>query len=276
MIEQKCIESRQNGKEYQISVSLPETYDASSDKRYSVVYVLDGNIFFELVVAIARYLGLIDTFPATIIVGIGYPNCHMFGSDSKRSFELCMKRRFMDFTPFKDEAFEEAAFPLFERERRVVSDTGGAGAFWGFVAKELIPQIERDYRITSSNRTLIGHSLGGVFALLTMLRMPEMFTNFIVGSPSFGCCNKLVFKYESDYAKEHKTLSAKTFVGIGEAEEHFGDPFLSSISELYKFSAALLSRNYQGLTYMKRVFEGQDHVTVPPMVFNAGLKNIFL
>jgi hypothetical protein len=276
MIEQRRIESKQNSEEYQISVSLPETYDASSDKKYLAVYVLDGNFFFELVVAISRYLGLIETFPATIIVGIGYPNCDIFGSDSKRSFELCTKRRFMDFTPFKDEAFEEAVSSLFGGERRVVSDTGGAGSFWGFIAEELIPQIERDYRITSSNRTLIGHSLGGVFALMTMLRMPGLFTNFIVGSPSFGCCNKLAFKYESDYAKEHKTLSAKAFVGIGEAEEHFGDPFLSSISELYKFSAALLSRNYQGLTYTKRVFEGQDHFTVPPMVFNEGLKNIFL
>jgi predicted alpha/beta superfamily hydrolase len=48
MTEQKCIKSRQNGKEYQISVSLPETYDALSDKRYSVVYVLDKRCKEEL------------------------------------------------------------------------------------------------------------------------------------------------------------------------------------------------------------------------------------
>lgn len=276
MTEQKCIKSRYNGKEYQISISLPETYDALSDKRYSVVYVLDGNLFFELIVAIARYLGLFNLFPAIIIVGIGYPNCNMFGSDAKRSSELYHNRRFFDFTPFKDKAFEEATSLPLGKEKRVVTETGGGEAFWGFIAKELIPKIEKDYMVKSSNRTLIGHSLGGVFALLTMFHMPELFKNFIVGSPSLGCCNKLVFKYESDYAREHRTLSAKIFAGIGEAEEHFNDPFLSSISDLYKFSAALLSRNYQGFTYTKRVFEGQDHLTVPPMIFNAGLKNIFL
>ena len=53
--------------------------------------------------------------------------------------------------------------------------SGGAAAFLRFMKEELIPQIESRYR-TLPQRTLVGHSLGGLLTLSAFVEQPEMFT----------------------------------------------------------------------------------------------------
>ncbi|MBL0938392.1 MAG: hypothetical protein IBJ03_05840 [Gemmatimonadaceae bacterium] len=55
--------------------------------------------------------------------------------------------------------------------------------FRRFLLEELLPRIDRQYR-TLPYRTLIGHSLGGRFALLSMCRAPGQFAAIIAASPS--------------------------------------------------------------------------------------------
>jgi hypothetical protein len=45
----------------------------------------------------------------------------------------------------------------------------GAEDYFAFITMELIPYIEAVYRIDSADRTLVGHSYGGVFASIAML-----------------------------------------------------------------------------------------------------------
>lgn len=56
-------------------------------------------------------------------------------------------------------------------------------AFTRFLREELLPYLDREYR-TLPFRTLIGHSLGGRFALLTLCRAPTLFSATIAISPS--------------------------------------------------------------------------------------------
>jgi predicted alpha/beta superfamily hydrolase len=46
-----------------------------------------------------------------------------------------------------------------------VAGSGGGPAFLDFLEHELIPLIDRTYRTNPSDRGLLGHSLGGEFAL---------------------------------------------------------------------------------------------------------------
>lgn len=56
-------------------------------------------------------------------------------------------------------------------------------AFTRFLLDELLPYIDREYR-TLPVRTLIGHSLGGRFALLALCRAPDTFAATMAISPS--------------------------------------------------------------------------------------------
>jgi hypothetical protein len=76
-----------------------------------------------------------------------------------------------------------------EPERRAVDLTmPEAPKFYDFFAHELIPLLEAQYRVDTSNRTLAGHSLGGLFVGLVMLfETPgaRLFGSFISADGSF-------------------------------------------------------------------------------------------
>lgn len=268
--------STTNGNDYELSIWLPDTYDESSDVLLEAIYVLDANLFFDLLAAIVQYLSLIVGFPKTIVVGIGYPNCQMFGRNFGKALERFQQRRHQDFTPVRDQALEAATSSIYWGDQRVVSDSGHAAEFWACLEKEIIPQMDKDYRIAENGRTLIGHSLGGTFALLSLFHRPSLFSKYIVGSPSFGCCNGLVFDQERDYSTKYKTLDAEVFVGMDDGLEFSAEPFHCTVSELQRFSAALLSRNYRGLKYANRIYREQQHLSVAPLILAEGLKAIFL
>ena len=72
--EQFELRSDKIGEDFLIQVGLPASY-GSADKRYPVVYLLDGNTSFGAATDIARRLvhDLIEPgIPEVIVVGIGY------------------------------------------------------------------------------------------------------------------------------------------------------------------------------------------------------------
>jgi predicted alpha/beta superfamily hydrolase len=159
--------------------------------------------------------------------------------------------------------------------------TGGAEPFRKFVTDELPTLIESRYRASSEDKTLLGASSGGHFAIYAMLQQPQSFEKYVIGSPSLGYGEGALFKLESEYAKQHKDLPIKLFLGIGGEEEHA--PFspagyigtIVSVSDFYRFTAILQERGYEGLQLTTRVFEGFDHTDVGGPLVAAGLRNVF-
>jgi len=136
--------------------------DYSSDKKYQVIYVLDGEFHFIPTVGIVNSLVSTGLMPDSIVVGI------------KTSI------RVRDYLPpivgkplSHQQKWIQQKFPSF----------GETNKFTSFLATELFPYIEHKYS-TLANRTLIGHSNGGVFALHTLLKQPKLFTNYLVISPA--------------------------------------------------------------------------------------------
>jgi len=140
-----------------LNIYLPEGYDQDVAARYPVIYLLDGSATedFVHISGIVQFLTMIGRMPKTIIVGIA-------NVDRKR-----------DFT-----------FPTtVEKDRKDFPTTGGSEKFMSFLEKELLPFIDRKYR-TSPDRTIIGQSLGGLFATEILLKKPGLFTDYIIVSPS--------------------------------------------------------------------------------------------
>jgi enterochelin esterase-like enzyme len=135
------------GEERMIHVSLPPNYSVAR-QGYPVVYLLDGHVrqFFGVTVAAAGY----DL--AGNDAGYVMPPQIVVGVD--------------------------------QRDRG--ADLGrNQELFTKFLVEELVPFIDREYR-TTRHRTLIGHSLGGRFALMTFCRAPGVFPAVIAISGAGG------------------------------------------------------------------------------------------
>ncbi|MEM6378510.1 MAG: alpha/beta hydrolase-fold protein [Bacteroidota bacterium] len=142
-----------------LNIYLPLAYASDSSKTYPVIYLLDGSKDedFIHVSGIVQFGSFpwINMIPESIVVGIG-------NVDRKR-----------DFTYPSQNKLDQKEFPT----------SGKSEAFILFLAKELQPFIDASYR-TSTVKTIIGQSLGGLLASEILFEKPELFDNYIIVSPS--------------------------------------------------------------------------------------------
>jgi predicted alpha/beta superfamily hydrolase len=244
--------------DYQISVALPYHYDDDPDKVWPVIYVLDSNLYFGLVVDMVRAMNIrvedCDELPDAFIVGVGYP---VEGSLSTILHEV-MHRRMRDFLPGRDrdaEDFIQQHFPVTHP-----ASAGKAAAFWGFLHEELIPLVESEYRADPGDRTLLGHSWGATFALYTLFRDPHVFHRYVIASSGPN------FEFEADYAREHDRLPVRLHWVMEESE--------SEVATLERFLDTLTSRRYAGLEVSHQVLNCTHCAIVAP-AFQAGLVSVF-
>ena len=263
--EVRTIKSRKTGLEYRISVALPRSYRSKSRKRYPTLYLLDANQHFGLVAELSRSMAG-PRFPETIVVGIGYP------VDDDGPWEAASIQagipRFSDLTPVVDRKMEAEIAKV----NKVAIRTGGSGKFLKFMQTELIPVIEADYRAKSTGRTLMGHSLGGLFACYVLLHQPALFKGYLAVDASLFYRNRAMFRMERRFAGAHIALPAKLCLGIGEVEKEH--PPSEMVSIMLQFGAQLESRHYQGFTLMKQIHFGCDHGSVIAPGYQAGLQAV--
>ncbi len=151
------LESHAVGRPFHIYVRLPQNYADNPQKRYPVVYLLDGDSLFPILASNHLFLNFDDKLPEAIVVGIAYG-----------SFEHPTNRRGYDYSwPAPD-----------ARDHQ-----GGAGAFHKFLATELVPAIEEDYRADPARRILFGQSRGGHFVLYSAFTQPDFFWGRIASNP---------------------------------------------------------------------------------------------
>ena len=125
---------------------------AVADKRYPVVYVLDGDAHFLSTVGMIQQLSQANgntILPEMIVVGIENTN------------------RLRDLTP------------------SLVTPGSNAkvNPFVNFLEDELIPYVDKNYN-TAPYRILVGHSLGGLTAIDILTNSPKLFNAYIAIDPS--------------------------------------------------------------------------------------------
>lgn len=130
-------------------------YDTTyfSKPQYPVLYVLDAEGYFSSLLTLLQQLSVVNgntVLPEMIIVGI--PNLPA--------------KRITDLTP---------------------GSGASANAFTLFMEKELIPYIDGHYA-TAPYRVLIGHSLGGLTVVNTLLKHTALFSSYIALDPEYVLC----------------------------------------------------------------------------------------
>ena len=151
--------SEATDRKYHIYIRLPEGYDRQENRRYPVVYLLDGDSLFPLLAPTHLFLTYDEQLPEAVIVGISYGG-----------FDTSINKRHIDFSaPAADAPPGE----------------DGAPGFLSFLKDELLPTVEIRYNIDPSKRVLVGQSRGGYFVLWSALEAPDLFWGRIASNPSF-------------------------------------------------------------------------------------------
>lgn len=181
--------SSSNGANYKIKVAVPENYNPETQK-YATIYVLDGEENFSFVAEKCRIISDESATSNVLVVSIGY------GRD-----------RAVDYTPVKGGG-------------GAVKGGGGADEFMLFIKNELIPKMENEYGADTLriNRTILGHSFGGLFGAYAFTNHNNVFGNYILLSPSLWYANEVVFKYELENRNINKSNHQLVFLGLGELE----------------------------------------------------------
>lgn len=261
--ETRLISSSIVNQAYQIFVAFPHDY-ATSSQDYPVVLVLDADGFFGMVTETVRAMQIAKELPDMLIVGIGYPGM----ADVRQIIDI----RIRDLTPTVDEEWSHGFLETMSTWLDVPFEyqgSGGADKFLAFMREELMPLLQSEYRVDPADKTLLGDSLSGLFALYTLFHQPDSFERYIIGSPSVFWDNKLVNTYEAEYAATNTDLPAKVFMSTGSLE---GD---EPIADILALAETMQSRDYDGLELTTHVFADETHVSVAPATFSRGLRTVF-
>lgn len=238
----RTMTSRETGRRYDIYVSSPPRTAANRGQRFPVLYLLDGQWDFKLLVSIQGGLKYDRYLPDVIIVGITYagPNANY---DSLRA---------VDYTPVAS---------------RANPGSGQGAKFLSFLEKELMPFIEREYPADPTRRGLMGNSLGGLFALYAMFTKPQLFSGYVAGSPAVVYAGGGSYVQEAQYAKTHTSLPARLFISVGTDE-----PLVAPVTQ---FVDSLRSRKYSDLVLETRTIAEERHSGNKPEALNRGMRFLF-
>lgn len=229
----------QEEREYQ--VYLPNSYNKnSSDKKYPVIYLTDGESFFHSLTAVHRsfFTERASLMPECIVVGI-------INTDRTR-----------DLTPTKSAYRRDGT-----REEGDKELGGGADTFARFLIEELRPLIDSGYK-TSGENILFGHSYGGLFVLSVFLQYTDKFDTYIAIDPALWWDNAKLAK-DAEYILQMKQFSNKTlYVGIAGGKRPDNRYIHFSVANVF-LEETLPKGKEKGLLYYSKVFPDENHGTIP-------------
>ena len=229
------------GEDRAILVRTPAGYETNK-LRYPVLYMTDGDAHIAHTSSTIEFLARNGRISEAIVVGIS-------NTDRTR-----------DLTPTKDKSTGANGGPQFPT-------SGGADKFLKFIETELIPDIEKRYRV-QPYRILAGHSLGGLFAIHAMLSRPELFNSYIAVSPSLQWDDELLVKRAEEFFKAHKEWNGTLFISLGNEP---GD-----ISAAFKQFQDVLAKNQtKGFEWEAQQMNDEDHGSVVLRSHYFGLRKVY-
>ena len=211
-----------------LNIYLPPSYQEASEQTYPVIYLLDGAVHedYPHQSGLVQFMTMYQLMPESIVIGIA-------NTDRKR-----------DLTSATTDQEEVQAFPT----------AGGSAKFLKFLETELQPFVTNRFR-TSTMRTLIGQSLGGLFATEVLVKKPELFDNYIIVSPSLYWSHEQLLNELVPFLKRNTELKKNIFLSIG--TEH---PVMHECMD--RFVAALEKHSPEGIKWQYTALPNETHATV--------------
>lgn len=240
--------SKETGRSYELIVGVPDSYASQPERKYPVLYLMDGQWDFALINALTGGLRYDKVVPEFFVVGVSY------GGDKPDYGKL----RREDYTPTRWQAPETKE-----------PSGGDAPKFLRFLESEALPTIEGRYRIDPSQRILSGASAGGLFSLYALFERPELFQSIIALSPAAGWDNRYLFAREKEFRKQLPKLNKRIWLSVGDQE---WPDFEKNARDFFtQFKAS----QYEGIALRVAFIEGERHAGNKPEAYNRALRFVF-
>ncbi|ABL98945.1 alpha/beta hydrolase-fold protein [Shewanella amazonensis] len=207
--------SRHFGEDRRFMVALPERYHAG-ERRYPVLYVIDGDFQFRHVSAAVNNLSRMGKIPPMIVVGVATQG----QADYIKSTTWASEREGDEF--------------------------GGADTLMAYLKDELLPLIDGKFR-TSGKNAIAGYSLGGLFTLEAMMADDTPFSAFLAMSPSAWYDDYGINDRMAAYIKKHRTMPP-LFLSVAN-EEGMGVQPLFKLIETSMPNSGVVFKHYPDETH---------------------------
>lgn len=231
---------------YPLFIKLPRSYDKRKDKSYPVIYLTDAWYSFQVVSGATRLPMNTGKMQEAIIVGISYSK----GSRGPSS-------RIRDYTHTEDSTWKY--------------QTGQAKQHVSFIKNSVFSYIEKNYRVNES-RTFVGNSLGGLLGAYILFTHPNMFNNYILGSPSVWFKDNDILK-----VKIKPSLNMhKVFIAVGANETlELDSPQHDMVDGAKKLKSKILGSNSPNTEVKLLTIQDANHETAFPTTAIQGLYWLF-
>ncbi len=257
-----------------IDIWLPESYRASPNKKYPVLYMHDGQVLFQRGRGFSGEEWEVDEMMTKLIREKKIREAIVVGiwNTGKRVREYQPNGPFEKLTPQSKML----------RDSLDVEYHGGplADEYLKFVVEELKPFVDQNFRTLTDkkNTFMMGSSMGGLVTIYAKARYPEVFgavaclsTHFLISYKNIPEIPSLVINYLKEILKYGKNDRIYFDYGTGTLDAWY-EPYQMLMDQVMK------SKGYvQGKNWETRKFEGAEHTEVAwrkrldiPLVFLLG------
>jgi predicted alpha/beta superfamily hydrolase len=231
------VHSDRLGRDYEVSVQLPEAKVFLPGQKLAAIYALDGGY------------------------GLAGPNSVFLGGRAMMAPAIVVSLRLAPGQPSsRDQDFAHRPFSVDGATRG-----GGGAVFEAFLLQDLKPFIEARYPADPAGSVLFGHSMGAVFAANVFAGNPDAFAGYIIGSVVVPRDPSLVDRIAKATASAH---GQKVFLAIGGAEDATTAEKRSMRQGFTALAAAFKAR--PGVTLQAKSYPGENHLSYyPNLVLDA-------
>jgi predicted alpha/beta superfamily hydrolase len=221
------IESKQVGETRNINVWTPPEY-ATTKGSFPVMYIADGGIIDEDFPHIANTIAKLiksKSIPPMILVGI---------ANTQRRRDLTGPTEI-------------------EKDKEIAPVVGGSEKFRVFIKEELFPEINARYR-TTSEKSIIGESLSGLFVVETFFLTPDMFDNYIAFDPSMWWNNHFLVRTAKTHLAKFPSKEKKIWFAGSSAEDI--SKYTNDLAKIFKIE------NHPNLIWKYSPEPKEEHHTI--------------
>jgi predicted alpha/beta superfamily hydrolase len=234
------------GLEYRIMISLPEG-DVPSSGGYPVIYLLDGNAYFPAFHAAKRAQ---PRLRGSILVAIGYPS----------TTPLDFVRRAFDLSPPAP-------------QERNTPPQGGQDLFLDFIETRLMPKVSQQFKVDQDQRSLVGHSFGGMLGVYALFTRPSLFQHVVAISPSLWWRDQYLLEPERAFTK--RALAGQLDLTQNSLTLLMAErDLVQAIQDASALHLRLQGLSQFGLRSGFSIEPGEDHASVPFRVPNRVLDEL--
>ncbi len=227
---------------FEIYISTPLQFNAND--TYSVVYYCDANLksgqYLRQLLSTGQYNSQLKN---KIFVGIGHIG----------NFHVLRRRDFiLPFINGSDTTGRDKNY-------------GQTENFYLFLKDELIPSVNLKFKTNTDSNSILGHSLGGLFAFYCLFKSDNLFAKYFALSPALWIDKYAIYKFNNLAGK----LPNKKYLYFASGSKETFNKILYGTNEAKLF---LDKMKYNNLVYEYDILNGKTHNSQVPISLDKILK----